>query len=435
MQKKHIIVLIIFTLLLFSNYKSKALDTLAFISIHNTTYIDQQTLEFELRIQRNSLKWLKFANGTFQINFPDSNFKFNISNLDVSLLETVLPPAVMAGNELPTEGYLIEPKIFDNRISITVVGPPKFDLSESIPLDTTLTIGKFRIKTSDGRQIPKKLSWLTPYYWYQALAFKIAQDSVIDNVMRYYYSEDNVSMDDQLNITFNFKDDNTEPIYMLDDMWVKYIGQFVDSIMFRSKSEYQCVGYTLKRGIRSDIIDLEYTDTIFTYLQGKYFNPGLISQGSSSFGFTYGPFFDTVQYRGGDYCYSLHATLLRNDGTNYDSLLAERCITVPNAVITKADASPNPFSGSTKITYTLDDDVLLTVASYDVLGKKIRNLKDPDGKVLDKVFMKKGKHTTNFDAPDLASQGLYSIVFLAYPIKDPSVEFSRAVVKVQLIRD
>jgi hypothetical protein len=84
----------------------------------------------------------------------------------------------------------------------------------------------------------------------------------------------------------------------------------------------------------------------------------------------------------------------------------------------------------------LEDDVYLTVSSYDVLGKKIKDLIDPGtGKVLDKMFIKKGKHSTVFQAPELASQGLYNIVLLAYPIKDPSIEFSRAVVKVQLIRD
>ena len=45
-----------------------------------------------------------------------------------------------------------------------------------------------------------------------------------------------------------------------------------------------------------------------------------------------------------------------------------------------------------------------------------------------------GPHFTIFDASDLAAQGLYDIIFLAIPINDPVYEFSRAVVKVQVLK-
>ena len=421
---------------MFTYNESKAIDTLAFIKIHNATVVDPHTMEFELTIQRNSNTWLKFANATFQLAFKDTNFKFNKSNMDLTLFETELPGAILTGELLPSEGYLVEPKVFDNRLSITVLGPPKFDDCTTVPRDTSVLVGKLRVQTKDGRQIPEKLSWLRPLPWYQGSAFKLAQDSIIDNVIRYFYSDDNVSMEDRVNVTYVFIDDNSKQKFEFDNMWVTYTGQFADSIVFRTKSEFRVAGYTIKRGIRSDLIDLKYTDTIFTYLPGKYFNPDMISKGYSSRGFTYGAFFDTVQYRGGQYCYSLHATMVSEEGLNYDTLLAERCITVPNSVIVQGDASPNPFSSSTTINYTLDDDVYLTVSAYDVIGKKIKDLTDPGtGKVLDKLFMKKGSHSTIFEAPELASQGLYNIVLLANPIKDPSIEFSRAIVKVQLIKD
>ena len=68
---------------------------------------------------------------------------------------------------------------------------------------------------------------------------------------------------------------------------------------------------------------------------------------------------------------------------------------------------------------------------FDVRGKLVTNLindyKDGD-------YTEIGWHEVRFVAPQLASQGLYSIIFIAYPIDDPSVELSRAFVKVQLIR-
>jgi hypothetical protein len=437
LKKIYIILLFLLSIVLYSNNECKAADTLAFIKLYNTILTNPQTLEFEIHIQRNSTTWLKFANGTYQFTFYNPDFKYDKNNLDISMLESELPPATFTGADLPTDGYLIEPKIFDNRISITILGPTNFDDCITVPKDSSILVSKLRVQTKDSRMIPEKLIWLKPIDWYQASAFKLAQDSIVDNVMRYYYSEDNVSMEDDSAKTDDYTDgSNIKQFFEFDNMWVVYTGQLLDSIGFRTKSEYKSVGYTLLRGIRTEFSAFQYTDTIYSYLQGSHFNPEFKSKGYSVNGYTYGGFFDTLQYRGGQYCYALYGTFLGKDAQNYDTLLAERCILIPNAVIVEAAATPNPFTTSTTIEYNLEDDVYLTVVSFDALGKKIKNLTDPESKKeMDKVLVKKGRHTTVFQAPELASQGLYSIVFLAYPVKDPAIEFSRAIVKVQLLRD
>ncbi|HOK15509.1 MAG TPA: hypothetical protein PK007_11385, partial [Candidatus Kapabacteria bacterium] len=46
----------------------------------------------------------------------------------------------------------------------------------------------------------------------------------------------------------------------------------------------------------------------------------------------------------------------------------------------------------------------------------------------------RGWHETYFKASEITSQGSYDIVFIAYPINDPGVELSRAIVKVLYVR-
>ena len=96
----------------------------------------------------------------------------------------------------------------------------------------------------------------------------------------------------------------------------------------------------------------------------------------------------------------------------------------------------NPFNLSTVIEYELEDDVMLTVTAYDVLGREIKLLSDDaTGNSLNNIEMKRGMHYTTFYAPELASQGLYDIVFIAEPLDDSAFESSVAVVKLQLIKD
>jgi len=60
------------------------------------------------------------------------------------------------------------------------------------------------------------------------------------------------------------------------------------------------------------------------------------------------------------------------------------------------------------------------------------------GKEIEKLYnheyMKYGTYDKDFYPSSLASQGLYEIIFIAYPVDDPAVEISRAVVKAQLVR-
>lgn len=415
-------------------------DTLAFIKIRNAFLLNDSTFEFSLRMQRNSQRWYKFANGTYQFVFPDSKLEITQENLAVEMVETDLNIESQTGLFLPEKGYYVEPKIFPGRISITVLGPPGYDDCLLVPHDSSILVGRFLVHTLQGELMPTKIGWKQPYNRYQASAFKLLTDSMIVNGKKIYNYDDNVTMDDQQNITYELENEQIlPPSFNFNDFWVSYRGNLVDSLFFRSNSEYRVRGYTILRGVHIGNTDVEYKDTVFTYLQGEKFNPAMVSKGNSFSGFSYGPLFDSVKYRGGEYCYQLRATYFDSLNNLVDTMLAERCTNVPNAVIEYATASPNPFNLFTTIKYTVSDDVYITIRVFDLSGKEVKLLTSEDegskGLVLENVLVKRGTHTAIFRAPELASQGVYDILLYAKPVNDNSVEMSRAIVKVQLVKD
>jgi len=412
-------------------------DTIAVIKVKNVEYLSDYQVVFDLYITRITNDWVAFANSTFQLSFIDTNFKYNAADVQVALLKSDLPLDVQPGSALPTEYYLIEPKVFPNRISITIVGPEKFEDCIKVPLNSEVLLGTFNLSVGGNKILPKDLLWLNPIYWYQACAYKLEQDSLIENTIPFYYKNDNINMDDGKNLTFSLQyEHNPESRFIFDDFWVFYTGQTVDSLGWSTRVEKDVLGFTVKRGVKTSIFEIEYKDIIGTWRSGDpKFNPGYIGKGDTKIGNLYDPFYDTVQYRGGQYCYVLYASIKKLDGSIIDTLLAERCVDVPNAVISKAHPLKNPFSVSTTIELHLDDDCYVEGFVTDEIGKFVSYLTSNVYGVMKKTFMKKGVYYIDFNASAVASQGLYNTIFIAYPIKDPNIEVSKAVVKLQLIKD
>lgn len=411
-------------------------DTLAKVIIKNIELSTYNTLKFDMYLSRTSEKWLAYANSTFQIGFADTNIRFNNSNLVVNLDKTDLPLVTNPGNLLPIDAYLIEPKVFDNRISITIVGPEKYDDCIKIQRNNDILIGSFSIVLNDTNRLNDDIVWLNPQYWYNGLAYKIEKDSLINNSIPFYYAHDNIEMDYGNENTYLLEIiKNTDEKFVFDNFWVIYHGQKVDSLGWRTKVEKNVIGYYVLKAVKTSIFELEYKQLVGTYdINSPKYNPDYLSKGNSKTGFTYVPFWDTVDYRGGEYCYALHAVLSRSDGSRYDTLLAERCVEIPNAVISKANPLKNPFSIQTTIELVLEDDCYVSGFATDELGKYLKPLSNNDLK-MDKLMMKKGTYYIDFNASEFASQGLYNCIFIAYPIKDPNIELSKAVVKLQHVRE
>lgn len=451
---KLIIKLILILVVLSGNIYSK--EIIATVAARNFVS-DGSSLYFDLFLQKNTENWTAFANTTLQLDFLDSTaidstdliFAYVDGTTDIKNLATT------SGNQLPTDGYLIEPKVFKGRFSLTIVGPEEYDECLQFSMNEERKLGQFVISSKSGQALPLYLKWKQPYDWYQALAYKTNKDSLLNGSIPFYYVNDNIEMDDGKQFTFQLNiDQNPEERFSFDDFWVFYTGQMIDSLGWSTKLEKDVNGYFVKRGVRTSIFEVEYTDLIGTWVAGDpKFNPGFISKGYSKTGHLYNPFFDTVEYRGGQYCYSLWANMNRKDGTSFDTLLAQECIEVPNAVISKANPLTNPFYYSTIINLHLDDDCFVDGFVVDEIGRLVTTL-EYKGKPMKRLEMKKSKPAVKYEGDDnpdtdeerggyhipftassIASQGLYNVVFIAYPIEDKNIEISKAVVKLQLVKD
>ncbi len=386
-------------------------------------------LEFVLRLQRVNTNWLYFANATFQFAFDSAGYNVSPDRHTIELLpgSSDLPIVAIPGI-LPTRSYIVTPNVLPLRFSITIAGPENYEDCVIPSTDQGLVIGKFVIKTKDGTLPPQKLRWLEPYIYYQACAYKLDQDSLFLPNMYYAQVNDNIEMDDKVRSLVNFITSTAPaPQTILKYFNVEYVGLKKLRLSWETQSEVYVDGFIVVRGLRTpekpNVEDISYSDTVADYRRSDPMNRTLVGLGTSSVGKPYHYEFDSVAYRGLEYCYKL----LYKDFFGNIITLAYDCERIPNSIITKATPSPNPFSISTRIDYIVEDDVILDAFVNDLKGRIVTHL-------LKGVYTPKGQHSIDFLASYNAQEGLYNVVFIAYPIDDPTVEISRAIVKLQLIR-
>jgi hypothetical protein len=409
-------------------------EKLATILIRNATLERPDTLLFDLMIDRNSTKWQRFANATFSLTFADTNFVISPDKIDIQFISgssdfNVIP---IAGNVPSKDYYNMLARVYPGRFSIIISGPYEYAEANAVPMNSIRQLGSFIISSKDGSMIPKDMTWKLPFFYYQACAFKLEGDSIIPPGIIWAYGNDNIEMNDQPPYTTDFQVmPPTKPKFVNDYFIAKYLGRsefntgaLTVGLYWKTLEEAYNTGFIILRGQMpfgsKDTAAVVFKDTVATYWK----NPELLGLGTRKPGKEYSFIYDSLKYRGDSYCYLLQYKNFLNDSIyNVDTA----CITMPHSVIVEAMASPNPFQENTMLKFTLDDDVLLSVTVYDITGKKMKSL-------MDKKMMQRGVGEVEFRAPDFASQGLYDVVFIAYPIDDPSVEISSSVVKVQLIR-
>ncbi|MFN8361139.1 MAG: hypothetical protein U0264_14590 [Candidatus Kapaibacterium sp.] len=399
-------------------------NELAIATIARPILENDHTYEFTLTITRTTDEWLRWANGTFQLavtgggSYDNLGIELIKDSTDLNLSSYTITPRII------TKTTLTGNKITAERASITVLGPKLYTDAFEVKLDTTkpLRVGRFKIYTIDGKPFPAKvtLTWLQPEAYFQTTAYKLQNDSI-----PWHEGDNNIEM---RNRTLYFVEPAsripTMQIVLCDSTY--YEGQRVCRIQWSTTSERNSYGYTLWRALlpygSTDINSLKY-EQIAAF-------PG-IGQGNSNSPHLYPPYFDSVDVlRGERYFYKV-ISMSSDNTVNVDSSgvpIEGICsVTVPYSVIVKAAARQNPFSEGTAVDYKLDDDVYLTIKVYDPIGKLVTVL-------MDNKLMKIGHHEVTFEASQFAIQGMYNIVFVASPIKDESVELSKAVVKLELMR-
>lgn len=398
-------------------------DTLVAIKIGDVKLLNYDSLQFALKLRRQSDKWMSFANGTFQLKFSDG-LEINPDNYSIELISAGSDIRIQpqTGWVLPEDSYYVTPRIFQGRISITVLGPGTFNNTFITPRDSTIRLGNFLLTTKDKSPISQNLTWLTPLDYYQAIAYKLQKDSMLTEYVPYAVVDDNLEIQEYKSDTVLFEVEMPSQCFNVKDFRAIYLGTKLTEISWETTCEYLNKGFILRRGVvpfgYSTTPLLSYTDTVATFRT----NPDLIGLGTKEYGKKY-VVYDSVDFRGETYCYLL-------ESENYFEVIRywdTTCVPIPYAVITKAWIDKNPFEVSTNVYYELDDKVKIDAIVYDLNGKEVK-------KLLDKEIKERGMHTVEFRAPEFASQGLYQIILTAYPIDDDRFEVSRAYIKASLVK-
>lgn len=439
-MKRLCYILLVF-LIIIGKGNSQVIDTVAIVKIDNYSKPASNQLEFDIYLERISDNWVYFANSTFHIKFDDPTIQLNPTDYKVERIATSLPYGIISGgNVTPLQGYISAEKIIDEKISIGILGPDTYFETTLIQKDSLFLLGRYRITAINNQYLPRLLLFVPPYNYYQAIAYKTERDSIVDNSIIWFYKDDNINLNnDSLQfVSYQVVAPNKNP-FIFDFFKVEYLTTLHNGITWKTKSEFNVAGYTVTRALRVSQIynpdGLKY-DTILSWKPGTYYNSAMVGKGNSPIGNFYGQFVDSIQYRNVEYCYRLYANFIDEYGNiGNDTLLAQVCVPIPNAVIVEAKPTPNPFSDKTTIQYKLDDDVYLTVFVMDPTGRIVRKLNDKEtGQLLDNKRQTKGVHETIFEPPPYVSVGVYEVILIAYPINDPSVEISRSIVKVVLMR-
>ncbi|MCX7880800.1 MAG: hypothetical protein N2517_09090 [Ignavibacteria bacterium] len=404
--------------------------SLANVILDSVTFGRNNTLEFVLRLERLNERWQYWANGTFQFQFDSIDYNVSPDRHTIELIPGTSDLKITAiPGILPITSYIVTPNVLPGRFSITIAGPKEYQNCIVPPTDNRgIVIGKFVISTKDGTKPPSKLKWLEPYLYYQACSYKLDHDSVfIPNLFKYEVN-DNVEMDDGIRSFVNYEVSGApSPQTKIKYFNAEYIGLKKLKISWETLSEAYVDGFIVVRGLRGPEVAspevVPYLDTVADYRRSEPNHRALLGLGTSSIGKVYNFEFDSVDYRGFEYCYKL----IYKDFFGNFRTLAYDCERIPNSIISKATASPNPFSLQTRIDFVVEDDVVLDAFINDYSGRIV-------DKIFENVYFVRGQHSIDIYSYNLAQQGLYNVVFIAYPIDDPTVEISRAIVKLQLIR-
>jgi hypothetical protein len=462
--KVKIFFFIIFFLLI-GKVNAQNKDTLA-VAVLSEPMLVNNALQWDIKLHNPTDKWLRWVGGTFVFTIPGVNL-----NNDQYFVQyrspTDLNAVPIPGNDLPEDAYVVQPDIVDGpcgpndeyrgRVSVTVTGPDSLDDAVVIPMGDTIAIGRFSLVIMDELvkfppQVPDDIMWLEPYNYYQACAYmteeNIAVSAMNPSVLKYIRAN-NIEMSKfGKGIVKYGRLEGPEPCYELIDFAGTYMSNLEVHLTWETNCEAHNGGYMLLRGMRFSLDQkkdqIAFTDTLGRYDELSDQSWKLQARGGyySGQGAVYGeigssanpPFVDFVQYRDIEYCYKLLHYDQQLDEWITDDII---CVPIPHAVITYAQGNPNPFSTESKIKFILEDDVYLTIKVIDLTGRTLKFL-EFDGTEMKREFIQRTPPGTQYEvtlsSEGLASQGMYDVVFLAYPINDPVYEFSRAVVKLQMIK-
>jgi len=440
---KYIVSLISFIAISFAStvmLQGQTVDTVSLVRVSDVSQATPNSLDFNIEISRVSGIWSHLANGTFQMSLtgPNGNL-IRFPNSSITFLDkSDLPLEPYNSTEL-TKYTLATQTITDSaktRFSVAILGPDTFSNTSMIPIlnadsSNFVLLGRFRI-TTDTLIQGSDLTFYFPTDYYQAIAYKRMSDSTLSGVT-WHTESNNVQMKDGKTISTKYIGSKLDdPGMQIINFKATYLGQKKVRVSWESLSEVSNKGFIVSRAIRpfgmlgdENLVLNEYLGECTTCnFPGQTLTkiPEFDGLGTSKTGKLYS-YDEIVDYRGEQYVYRLFSQNFRND-TIYH---AQTDLVVPNAIISFAQANPNPLSTSTNVEYFVEDDVLLTVKVFDSKGSEIET-------IIDKQQVSRGTYNFTYNASILSQQGFYGMWFVANPIDDPAVELSRALIKLQVLR-
>ena len=425
----------------------KATDPIAKVSIDNLSQRTISEFEFDIHVKRISSIWERWAGGTYQLKvdgliptqYDSTVMEFSLIPGSSQLLEQKYVKDVLTR-------YVIAPEIVPNsNLAVTVIGPDEFTYSKFVSLGDSIRIGRFRLRMLDSSKLKDSVYWVTPWEVYQAESFKMEVDSFY-LTSKLYSSNDNVEMNDLS--CFSGTTDRRRDTFMVasrasrcmivDSLQAIYLGDRFVKIRWNTLCEQGVEGYVLRRRAKANLC-VDPSDLEFKVVRrfGRPFDPEMYSKGATLTGFPYdltAP--DTIRYRDIEYEYELSG--IYYDGTQ--KFLDTASVYIPNGVIIRSAVFPNPVTDSATIHYMVDDAVYLTAKVYDLTGKEIQTLME--NKLHSRrVTMKDWREVQDADSykigwtrPDQGGQGMYFVVFIAYPVQESGIELSRSILKVMVVR-
>lgn len=417
---------------------SVAQDTTVQANIIITNQFDPRPdyLVFDVHLRRVSDNWSLWSNATIRLWANDSLTRVPLDSTQYSIAylpgTSVLPvaPYTAAG----MQAYAIDPQLDTAFVSIAFHAPDSSGSAFAVPLrDELYRLGRFEIRRLDGSTAPLFLSVVDlRNFRYQANAFKMDHDSVTGTGAErevWFDQHDNVEM----LTTYSFTQRGAPCTELVvTEFTGDYVGDLRVRLRFVAECELFTAGFFIERALVSDA---DPTNLVFEALPLLTYtaNPALVACSICVSPTIYENLFDDVLYRRTLYAYRI-ASVMENSGeiTYHDTVF----VRVPNAIISNAALLENPFKDIATVQFNIDDRVTLTAAAYDLNGRLLQHLKDADGNdIINREYAQGTKYIAKFHAFDVASQGLYNLIFLAVPVKDRTIEnLSRVVIKAQLLR-
>jgi hypothetical protein len=408
-------------------------------------------IEFDVMVVNMSQQAVRWANGTAQIGVSGISFRA----LALSL-ETTNLPLQSSPNIVPRTGYTVQARVNAVRqaLQIAVLGPDDVLRCVQIPAQDSLLLGRFTLNVPDNLQNVDSIrfAWLSPSLAsapspsdslqnsFQASAFKVSALTVVQRAE--FGALDNVPL--VLSTDAVQGERFRAPEATLRSLSARYVGdravqvRWLAEVVFAGVRNFNA-GFVVRRGTIPLTIPLDaalndttlaqvrFTDTVADFRRNTRFRTSAANARSEFV------FVDSNVTRNKHYAYELRFVDASGGASPSPpptppvpaervQVLGVASAPVPNAIISLAQASPNPVQAEASLQYTLEDRVRLSIRLYSLEGRLLQTLVENAEQI-------RGDYTLPLAVAALP-RGSYTVVLTADALNDASAEASRAVVKL-----